>query len=301
MSKVISSIWEDELQAELEENGIALSDVTVHVLKDGLLWDNPEGFRKRLEGHIKQMGKAPDASLNKIRVSTVCMSHLDWPTKDTHVYFVIGINDGSKPELLQPRPSQGSDLKLGPLPTAEYIHRHALDHVRDAKHSPSHAAHLKIYAKRQEEDRHYMTIEKNTRDVPVTLHSPSFALFQTLAEDGSFVPSAKFLHLTYQFMRKSTAIYLKGQERPEELSELLSDVFGRNVLDLKIGRANPDGSVIFDLVYEKGECQVHELVPLAVIEYKVEPGSGGCDAGVQALAAVEQFWQSDAHVSVAPL
>ncbi|TFK78012.1 hypothetical protein K466DRAFT_607418 [Polyporus arcularius HHB13444] len=134
--------------------------------------------------------------------------------------------------------------------------------------------------------------EKNTRGVPVALHSPSFALFQTLAEDQSFVPDAEFLHLTYQFMRKSSAIFLKEQERAEELSKLFSDIFGRTILDLQIGRANPDGSIVFNLVWEEEQGPVHETVPLAVIEFKVEPGSGGCDAGVQALAAVEQFWEN---------
>ncbi|RDX42407.1 hypothetical protein OH76DRAFT_104167 [Lentinus brumalis] len=219
---------------------------------------------------------------------------------DTHVYFVVGLPDEDGTSILpglQPNEGEqevGDGVTAVPqlLPVRERVTQHAQGIVS----APSHAAQLKVYARRQNQEHAYYdgryrhNMEKDTRGPPISMFHPSFALFLArLNGPTEAVPlDEDLVGYTYQFMAKSTAIYLKESERVDVLSDLFTHILRREVETKRVGSANPDGSLSFEFVIQPGNR--HIMIPVAIFEYKVEPGSGGCDAGVQALSAIENFW-----------
>ncbi|KAK7682788.1 hypothetical protein QCA50_014172 [Cerrena zonata] len=169
--------------------------------------------------------------------------------------------------------------------------------VRESSVStPSTAAKLSAYVKSQAKSterfydgRHPHGQPKDTTTLPIDLYCPVFARFLANLHDPTIVPPTTLVASVSTFMFASAAIFDIERERLEVVKHHLLSILGENFISTSMGRANPDGIIL-------SEVMVTDLkagVLLALLEGKNEKGRGGCDSGTQGQFDYREFINSE--------
>ncbi|KAI0694097.1 hypothetical protein C8T65DRAFT_58502 [Cerioporus squamosus] len=220
---VVARIWTEELSKILVEGSVDRQEVNLYHIPSGIVYAPEETFIDRLGQYFKNIGLNSVKPIKSTVTRLITLVPSPAHNLPTHIYFVLSVPDSSGAPILPGfDPEEESDeeesvvgelggitlLEPSELPSAN---KRVSQYARDVT-APSHAAQLKVYARRQNrahafyDGRYHYNKEKDTRAPPVVVLHPSFALFLERLNDPSVVLDEELIHGTYEFMVRSSAI-----------------------------------------------------------------------------------------------
>jgi hypothetical protein len=115
------------------------------------------------------------------------------------------------------------------------------------------------------------------------MFSRVFARFQaTLCDESTPIPPDVYLQVTKLF-GASQCLFPGEKERANTVTPIIRKLMGNDIEDSKVRRAAPDGVVI---TATAGRPTAYR----AIVEFKAEIGTGGCDPVAQTIKVFEKVW-----------